>query len=390
MRNLAHKAGTAIFFVSIAVGLYFAVPYVFANRYNSTNFAEEAAKQEVEDSIISELVETKKVSHIETPEVVKGLYMSSWVAGTTDFRDSMIEIIDTTEVNAVVIDVKDSTGRISFATNDPYLTEIGASENRIRDVDGLIELLHSKGIYVIARIAVFQDPYLVKEWPSEAVKKSSDKSIAWGDRKGMHWIDAGSTKVWDYNVAVGKEAYNRGFDELNFDYIRFPSDGNMKDIYYPVSEGLVKADVMRSFFEHLNSSFEEEGIPISADIFGMTTTNTDDLNIGQILEDAVRNFDYVSPMVYPSHYPATWNGFANPAANPYEVIKLSMQGAVDRTIAIGEDINKLRPWLQDFNMGATYTPSMVREQIDATEDLGIDSWLLWDPANTYTKAALNE
>ena len=388
MRKFVHKTGTAILFIFIAVGLYFAVPYVFANRYNSVNFEEQ--EQVAEEDTTQVPVEEKKVAHIETPEKVKGLYISSWVAGTTDFRDSVIEIIDTTEINTVVIDVKDSTGRISFATNDPYLTEIGASENRIRDVDALIELLHSKGIYVIARIAVFQDPYLVKKWPSEAVKKSSDKNVAWGDRKGMHWIDAGSTKVWDYTVAVGKEAYDRGFDELNFDYIRFPSDGNMKDIYYPISDSKVKADVMRSFFEYLNSSFEEENIPISADIFGMTTTNTDDLNIGQILEDAVRNFDYVSPMVYPSHYPATWNGFANPAANPYEVIKISMKGAVDRTTAIGEDVNKLRPWLQDFNLGATYTASMVREQIDATEELGIDSWLLWDPANTYTKTALKE
>lgn len=388
MRKIVHKTGTAIIFIFVAVGLYFAVPYVFANRYNSVNFTEQ--KQASEEYVVEVPAEEKKIAHIETPEKVKGLYISSWVAGTTDFRDSVIEIIDTTEINTVVIDVKDSTGRISFATNDPYLTEIGASENRIRDVDALIELLHSKGIYVIARIAVFQDPYIVKQWPSEAVKKSSDKNVAWGDRKGMHWIDAGSKKVWDYTVAVGNEAYNRGFDELNFDYIRFPSDGNMKDIYYPISGTQVKADVMRSFFEYLNSSFEEKNIPISADIFGMTTTNTDDLNIGQIFEDAVRNFDYVSPMVYPSHYPATWNGFANPAANPYEVIKISMKGAVDRTAVIGEDINKLRPWLQDFNLGATYTPGMVREQIDATEELGIDSWLLWDPANTYTKAALKE
>ena len=161
----------------------------------------------------------------------------------------------------------------------------------------------------------------------------------------------------------------------------------MKDIYFPISEGKVKSDVMNSFYEHLHTVFTEKNIPISADLFGMTTTNTDDLGIGQILESALRNFDYVSPMVYPSHYPPKWNGFANPAANPYDVIKISMQGAIDKAVAIGIDTDKLRPWLQDFNMGATYTSAMVRAQITATEDLGLDSWLMWDPANTYTESA---
>ena len=145
------------------------------------------------------------------------------------------------------------------------------------------------------------------------------------------------------------------------------------------------------------------GEKISVDLFGQTTTNTDDMGIGQLIENAFENFDYISPMVYPSHYPATWNGFANPADHPYEVIKLSMEGAILKvanlqsattTSTSTDDIQvkistkQIRPWLQDFNLGATYTADMVRAQIQATYDVGLDSWMLWNASNRYTKSAL--
>ena len=129
------------------------------------------------------------------------------------------------------------------------------------------------------------------------------------------------------------------------------------------------------------------GIKISADLFGMTTTNTDDLNIGQILEDALNNFDYVSPMVYPSHYPPTFLGFAKPAEKPYEVVKYSMDQAFTRAINASSTPLKLRPWLQDFDLGAVYTADMVRAQIQATYDAGLNSWMIWDAGNTYTVGA---
>jgi hypothetical protein len=128
----------------------------------------------------------------------------------------------------------------------------------------------------------------------------------------------------------------------------------------------------------------QDRIITSADLFGMTTTNKDDLGIGQILENALPYVDYVYPMVYPSHYPSGWNGFKNPAANPYEVIKLSMQGAISKANAIGLNKQKLRPWLQDFNLGATYNADMIRKQIKATYDLGLDGWLMWNASNRYT------
>ncbi|MBF0398436.1 MAG: GTP-binding protein, partial [Desulfobacterales bacterium] len=256
------------------------------------------------------------------------------------------------------------------------------------DIRGLTNLLHQKNIYIIGRIAVFQDPYFIKKYPELAVKTKTDKNKIWKDRKGISWIDSGSKEAWDYTIAIAKESYASGFDEINFDYIRFPSDGNMKDMYLPISDGKIKAEVLKSFFIYLNEELKKTEIPMSADLFGMTTTQKDDMNIGQIFENALPYFDFIDPMVYPSHYPNNWNNFKKPAEKPYEVVNIALKSAVDRAVLAGFDKNKVRPWLQDFNLGATYTGEMVRAQIKATYDNGLNSWLLWDPANTYTRSAL--
>ena len=207
----------------------------------------------------------------------------------------------------------------------------------------------------------------------------------WRDRKGLAWIDAAAREAWEYTVALAKESYAVGFDELNFDYVRFPSDGDMNDIAYPWSGTRVKTEVLDSFFAYLASELKPTGAVISADFFGMTTTNRDDLNIGQVLEVGLAHFDFVAPMVYPSHYPTNFLGMPNPAAEPYRVIKYSLDRAFARASTTPE---KIRPWLQDFDLGATYTADMVRAQMQATYDAGFTSWMLWDPSNRYTQDAL--
>ncbi len=326
-------------------------------------------------------------THVETPEAVKAIYMTSWVAATPSLRAKLVKIIDETEVNAVVIDIKDYTGKVSYVPTDPTLVELGVGEKRIADIQDFIAMLHEKDVYVIGRVAVFQDPFLVKLHPELAVKTASDKNAIWHDKKKITWIDAGAQVAWDHNIAIGLDAYAQGFDEINFDYIRFPSDGNMKDIYFPFSEGKVKHEVMKSFFAYVDEKMHAHDIPISVDLFGMVATNTDDLGIGQLLEDALPHFDFIAPMVYPSHFPPTWNGYKNPAANPYEVIKITMDKAGDRAEAMSLPRTKIRPWLQDFDMGAKYTAAMVRAQIKATYDSGLTSWMMWDAANTYTAGA---
>jgi hypothetical protein len=337
---------------------------------------------------------TLVITHIKTPPSVKGIYMSSWVAGTPSFRDKLISQIDATELNAIVIDVKDSTGRISFAVSDPTLVAVGSATNRAPDIKEFVAKLHAKGIYVIARIATFEDPYFVKLHPEYGVKTASTGAL-WKDRNGISWIDVGAKPVWDYIAAIGKEAYADGFDELNFDYIRFPSDGNMTDIAFPYSQGKKRADVLNNFFTYIDGVFRPMNIPISVDIFGETTSVTDDMGIGQILENALAHFDYVSPMVYPSHFGTGFDGWKTPAAHPYEVVFSSMQRGVLRsevlanaTSTIGK-VGELRPWLQDFSLGSTpYTPLMVRQQIQATYGAGLKSWLLWNAANKYDSQAL--
>lgn len=328
---------------------------------------------------------TSTVAHLKTPSPLKAIYLTSWTAGSIARRGKLIDLIDTTELNAVVIDIKDYTGRVSFLIDNPTLKALGSSEKRITDIKTLIKQLHDKNIYIIGRISVFQDLFLVGKHPEWAVKKDSEPTVIWKDHKGLTWLDAGASGVWDYVVLLAKESYALGFDELNFDYIRFPSDGNMKDIYYPWSDGYEKPEVLREFFSYLHDNLKLTGAVLSADLFGMTTTNTDDLNIGQVLEVAIPYFDYLAPMVYPSHYPPTFIGLGNPAAHPYEVVRYSMNAAYERSSTTPQ---KIRPWLQDFDLGAVYTAAMVREQIQATYDAGFNSWMLWDAANHYTPAAL--
>lgn len=380
--------------------LYFGIPTIVPMTYSDLGVVSDINNQK--DIATSSLpaIETppeeKKfvATHIKTPEAVKAIYMTSWVAGTPSFREKLVKIADETEINSIIIDIKDYTGRIAFKVEDEMLQEVGSVENRISDIREFIARLHDKGIYVMGRISVFQDPYYVSKYPEFGVRRESDGGI-WEDYKGISWLDAGAKEVWDYTVAIAKESYAIGFDELNFDYIRFPSDGDMYDIKYPFSEEKVmadpdygKAEVMRSFFKYLAEAMEDTDAVLSADMFGMVTTNPDDLNIGQVLEYAEPYFDYIAPMTYPSHYPSGFNGYPNPNKEVYGVIKYSMDQAVKRMNAASSSPQKLRPWLQDFDYGGNYDIAEVRAQIQAVYDAGLTSWMLWDPSNKYTVDAL--
>lgn len=356
------------------------------------------------ESVSSEVV--LPVMHQPLPDAVKGIYMTACVASTEWWREDMADLVVETELNSLIIDIKDYSGTISIDTGEYALEGEKASGCYVRDMQSFINYLHSRDIYIIGRITVFQDPYYATRHPEVAVQKASDKSV-WTDHKGISFVDAGAKEYWDYIVTLSKVAYEMGFDELNYDYIRFPSDGDMKDIYYPISEERVVADwqygkakIIRDFFAYLYEEMKDTGAYLSADLFGMTATNKDDLNIGQILEFAIPYFDFVAPMVYPSHYPTGFSGYQNVNAVPYEIVNYSMETAVERvremalstTTDFGGrgvyDPLQLRPWLQDNDYPVPYTPDMVRAQIDATYDAGLTSWMLWDAGNTYTREAL--
>ncbi|MEK9175335.1 MAG: putative glycoside hydrolase [Patescibacteria group bacterium] len=333
----------------------------------------------------SAFMESPKPIHISTPPTVKAIYMTSWVAGTKDWRTQLADFVSKTELNAIVIDIKDYSGYVAFDTGDEFIKSVGAEEIRVEDLKEFIDYLHSREIYVIARITVFQDPVYAKKHLDQAVQKKD--GALWKDRKGLSFVDPSSAQHREYIVRISRAAERVGFDELNFDYIRFPSDGNMQDIYFPLSGNRLKADVLEEFFRNIRQDLADIGIPLSADLFGMTMTNTDDLNIGQVLERTAPYFDYISPMVYPSHYPSGWNNFKNPAANPYEVVHIAMSAGAKRMLAASSTPAKLRPWLQDFDLGADYDAAKVRAQIKATYDSGLTSWMIWDSKNEYTRSA---
>lgn len=398
--NLSKKSFNIILWICLAlivcgVVLFYILPKIYGQvEYESLTTSKNDNLAQVDNTVQPQEVKEENkieeipVTHIETPSAVKAIYLSGWVAGSSKLRDNLIRMIDDTELNAVVIDVKDSTGIISFKVQDEELKKFGSDEKRIADIRALTHKLHEKGVYIIGRISVFQDPYMTKHYPEFAITKKSDGSV-WKDRKGLSFLDPAKSAVHDYIIRVAKEAYNQGFDEINFDYIRYPSDGNMQDIDYHLEAGKTRADNIEAFFKYLNTEMKKDvNIPISGDLFGLTTEAKDDMGIGQVWEKAIPYFDFLCPMVYPSHYPSGYNGYSNPASYPYEVINRALVGAISKTTLVNENISKIRPWLQDFDLGATYTADMIKKQIKATYDNKLSSWMLWDPSNKYTESAL--
>lgn len=382
---------------------YISLPIFFQHTYSLKGETIENNTQTVPLEPAIDAVEKAPVLHVDTPEKVLGVYVTACAAATPSYKNSIIKLLEETELNSVIIDIKDFSGTISIPTDNPLLADgLTGKGCKVKDMEEFVAQLHEMNVYVIGRVTVFQDPLYAKLHNSEAIKRVSDGGL-WADKNGLNYLYPGSEKVWDYVIEIAKESYSIGFDEINFDYIRFPSDGDIKNMAIPTS-GLTKADIVENFFSYLNANLKDTDIVTSADLFGMTTTNTDDLGIGQILERTLPYFDYVCPMVYPSHYPAGFNGWSNPNSVPYDLINFVMKSSVDRANALKNDLtqpewlrdhvspDQLRPWLQNFSLGKPpYGATEIDAQIRATNDVGLDSWLLWDASNKYTntKSALS-
>ena len=350
-----------------------------------------------------------RVEHQPMPEQVKAVYMSQCAASSQSFRDELFALARTTEINSIIVDLKDYSGTVAFPSETAIPDGKGCTVDDFRD---LVKAMHAENIYVIGRMTVFQDPLYTKVHPDQAVQRKGGG--IWRDNKGLAFVDVGATEYWDHVVKLSREAHALGVDEINFDYIRFPSDGPMSEAVYSRTAA-PKPEQVEKFFKYLHEKVkveQDQHMPImSADLFGMTTTNLDDLSIGQVLERAMPYFDYIAPMVYPSHYPPRFNGWANPNDHVYGVVNFSMEHAVRRTVATTTPIasfayerigtstpavykkpsypaTMMRPWLQDFDYGGDYGPKEVRDQIQATYDAGLNSWMLWAPSNHYTKAGL--
>lgn len=430
-----HKIGTPLIVLALlfAVVSFIPVSYKVSSEHTAEATVGKVLPPQTEVPKEPEVVVDTRpvVTHVPLPKQVKAIYMTSCVAGTPSFRTKLIDLIQETELNAVIIDIKDYSGTISFpAQSASWQSAWQEARCGTRDMPQLIELLHDHDIFVIGRITVFQDPHYAPKHPELAVLRS-DKVTVWKDHKGLSFIDVAAKPYWDHIIELAVDSYNIGFDELNFDYVRYPSDGNMADTYYPQSSagkyGMDRQANLESFFQYLHTELSnDERFAIvrhentgratstpwtSVDLFGMTTTNFDDLSIGQVQERAAPYFDFVAPMVYPSHYPSNYLGLGNPNDYPYKIVYHAMKTGADRMHSsttpmqgflherIGTSTpalyqkptytgDRLRTWIQDFDYGGDYDAADVRAQIQASYDAGVQSWMIWAPSNIYTKAAL--
>lgn len=321
------------------------------------------------------------------PAVIKGIYTTGWIAGSVNGFSRLIRFIDETEVNSLVVDIKDDTGTLSFKTDIPLANEIGASIKKIANPVKMMDTLREHHIYPIARIVVFKDPYLAAHKPDWAVK---DKSGGlWKDRKGLAWVDPHNHAVWDYVATIAKEAIRLGFQEIQFDYVRFTSDGDLKQCVYPYGNGELRQDVIRDFLVYIKKELEPYQVPISADIFGLTTSAPDDLGIGQQFEKIAQSVDLVCPMVYPSHYAPGSFGLKIPDLHPYETVFRGVRDAMKRLEKIDKNDNHIRPWLQDFSLGNYYGRAQIQAQIKAASDAGVKEWIFWNPSCRYSYEKYN-
>jgi hypothetical protein len=313
------------------------------------------------------------------PPIVKGVYTTSWMAGKSKYMETMLNFIEKTEVNSMVIDIKDDSGRISYMSKVPLAQIISASYPKF-DPEKTTKLLRQNNVYPIARIVTFQDPHLAQKKPDLAVKNV--QGGIWKDYNGQAWVDPYNKKVWKYNVEIAKEAAHHGFLEIQFDYVRFTSDGIIKNCRYFAADGRSKSDAIADFLKYAYQELKPLGVKVSADVFGATCTASGDIGIGQVFEKIAENVDIICPMVYPSHYARGDFNIPDPDRNPYQTVYRSMMDAKRKAATLKKPVI-IRPWLQDFSLRNHYGREQLIAQIKAVQDAGLQEWIFWNPGNRY-------
>jgi hypothetical protein len=316
----------------------------------------------------------------------KALYLTFYGIGDRTLRESALRLIDETELNALVIDVKGDKGVITYKTSIPLASEIGAQKLIIvKDIRGLIKSLKERGIYTIARIVVFKDNTLGAARPDLTIRMQ-DGSV-WRDRENLIWVDPFRKEVWDYNINIAVEAAQNGFDEIQFDYVRFPDKTGLK-FSMPNTEGN-RVEAITGFLTEARRRLAPYNVFLAADIFGYVAWNLNDTQIGQRIENLVSCVDYISLMLYPSGFQFGIPGYRNPVANPYKIVSLSLKKSQERTQIPSI---RFRPWLQAFRDYAFdrrhFTGHEIREQIKAAEEFGSNGWMIWNPRNVYSPDGL--
>ena len=372
MRKIAKKN---LVIYPILIGLYFVLAHNLALAPDHQLINHDSQPLATTSSTPIKLLHQKK------PDYVRGIYLTASSAGNDNYRKKLLTNIKKGYINSVVIDIKDYSGYILYDSQVAEVNDIKSKKIRM-DANQVIDDFHQAGIYVIARQTIFQDPVLATARPELALH-TTDGDI-WYDNKKLAWLDPNNQAVWSYNLAIAKEATLLGFDEINFDYMRYPSDGPMSTLNYNLTSEQQKYDVMKNFFAYLSDNLSNT-TNISIDMFGLVMDNADghyDLNIGQRLIDALDYFDEISPMMYASHYPKTYLGYANAAEHPGEVVAYGLNIASSTT---AKHRAKIRPWLQAFSIGAVYDQEKIKAQIKAVEmaTSTTSGWLFWNARNVY-------
>lgn len=327
------------------------------------------------------------------PVKVKALYLTGWVAGGTKNLEHYIELANKTEINSYVVDIKDDDGYVGYESQVPEVQAHGTWKKKY-NADNVLKAFHDNDIYVIGRLVVYKDPLYSLKRPDLAIKDVNGK--VWKDRDDLSWLNPYNKEVWDYTISIAKEAVAKGFDEIQFDYVRFPSDGKKRMDFSGVTQE--KYQAICEFLAYAKEQIPE--VPISADIFGIVLESPADTEgIGQYLEEIGKDIDYICPMVYPSHYAlgqiVNKIKFPKPDLDPYGVVYNSLVKGKNRIAQVPGYKAGVRAYLQDFTASwigkgnyQEYGAEQVRQQIQAVYDAGFEEWILWDAKNTYHEEAL--
>jgi len=317
----------------------------------------------------------------------KALYLSFFGIGEPLLCNPALELIKQTPLNSLVIDIKSDRGTIPFASEVPLARQAGAQRVRtIRDLAKMIRDLKAQNIYLIARIVTFKDPVLAEARPEWGIQ--DEREHLYRDREGLAWVDPFRPEVWDYNISIAEEAAFYGFDEIQFDYVRFPDHLGLHFADEPLPENRVRA--IQNFLGRARNRLQRYNVTVAADIFGYACWDPTDTSIGQRLEDLAPMVDTLAPMLYPSGFENGIGCYRNPVAAPYKIVYLSLQKARERT---GLSPLRFRPWLQSFRDYAfdrrRFGAEEIQAQIRAADDFGSDGWMLWNASNVYSSSAIH-
>jgi hypothetical protein len=324
------------------------------------------------------------------PRTVKGLYLSHHGVGDRTIRGRIFDLLDRTELNAVVIDVKGDEGYVPYDSQVPLAREAGATARvRVRDFDEILARLKAKGIYLIARIVVFKDNVLARHRPAWAVTDARTGAL-WLDAERLAWLDPFEDAAWPYAIALASEAARKGFDEIQLDYLRFPTEGHLAAARFgEPNTAASREHAVAAFLERTRSELEPTGALLAVDVFGYAAFNPDDTGIGQRIETLAPRVDVLCPMAYPSSYHLGIPGYRNPVAHPYEIVFETVRRARERTAGTRVQV---RPWIQNFRDYAfdrrPFEAAEVQAQMRAARDAGATGWMLWNAQNRYTGEAL--